>query len=174
MSFLRTRLQHVSCRQYADPQNGEINVTRDKPATYMERMDDLLPFLRKHGGLAALLVDLTPLGQVEVSYGSRAYNEVFDSATTLILELSGTEVRGTDVFASSDRGGDGFLVFLSPPERGRAARLNELEALAQRVENYLNASLARMASPYLHGRTRIVVGYSLVLQNPLISLDRLV
>ena len=147
---------------------------RDKPATYVERMDDLLPILRKHGGLAALLVDLTPLGQVELSYGSRAYNEVLDSATTLILELSGTEVRGTDVFASSDRGGDGFLVFLTPPERGGAARLNELEALAHRVENYLNASLARMASPYLHGRTRIVVGYSLVLQNPLISPDRLV
>jgi EAL domain-containing protein (putative c-di-GMP-specific phosphodiesterase class I) len=140
----------------------------------MERMDDLLPILRKHGGLGALLVDLTPLGQVELSYGSSAYTEVLDSATTLILELSGTEVRGTDVFASSDRGGDGFLVFLSAPERGGAARLSELEAVAHRVENYLNTSLARLASPYLHGRTQLVVGYSLVLQNPLMSPERLV
>jgi EAL domain-containing protein (putative c-di-GMP-specific phosphodiesterase class I) len=140
----------------------------------MERMDDLLPILRKHGGLGALLVDLTPLGQVELSYGSSAYTEVLDSATTLILELSGTEVRGTDVFASSDRGGDGFLVFLSAPERGGAARLSELEAVAHRVENYLNTSLARLASPYLQGRTQLVVGYSLVLQNPLMSPERLV
>lgn len=147
---------------------------RDKPATYMERMDDLLPILREHGGLAAILVDLTPLGHVEHTYGTHAYNEVLDSATTLILELSGTEVRGTDLFASSDRGGDGFLVFLSPPEHGGAARLSELEALSRRVENYLNASLARLESPYLQGRTRIVVGYGLVLQNPLISPERLV
>ena len=149
---------------------------RDKPATYMERMDDLLPLLREHGGLAALLVDLTPLGHVEHVYGSHAYAEVLDSATTLILELSGTEVRGTDLFASSDRGGDGFLVFLSPPEHGGAARLNELEALSRRVENYLNASLARLESPYLQGRTSlaIVVGYGLALQNPLISPERLV
>ncbi len=128
---------------------------REKPAHYLERMNDLAPILREHGGLAALLVDLTPLGQVELTYGSSAYAEVLDNATTLILELSGTELRGTDVFtssdrdvlASTDRGGDGFLVFLSAPERGGAARLNELETLAQRIENYLNASLARMASP---------------------------
>jgi len=39
----------------------------------------------------------------------------------------------------------------------------------------LNASLARLESPYLQGRTSqaIVVGYSLVLQNPLISSERL-
>ena len=147
---------------------------RDKPATYMERMGDLLPILREHGGLAAILVDLTPLGHVEHTYGTHAYNEVLDSATTLILELSGTEVRGTDLFASSDRGGDGFLVFLSAPEHGGAARLSELEALSRRVENYLNASLARLESPYLQGRTRIVVGYGLVLQNPFISPERLV
>jgi len=140
----------------------------------MERMDDLLPLLREHGGLAALLVDLTPLGHVEHVYGSRAYTDVLESATNLILELSGTEVRGTDLFASSDRSGDGFLVFLSPPEHGGAARLSELEALARRVENYLNASLARLESPYLQGRTRIVVGYGLSLQNPLISPERLV
>ena len=60
---------------------------RDKPATYTERMDDLLPLLSEHGGLAALLVDLTPLGHVEHVYGSRAYAEVLDIATTLILEL---------------------------------------------------------------------------------------
>jgi EAL domain-containing protein (putative c-di-GMP-specific phosphodiesterase class I) len=149
------------------------HVPREKPATYLERIEDLLPILREHGGLGALLVDLTPLSHVELSYGSHAYAEVIDNATTLLLELSGNEVRGTDVFASNDRGGDGFLVFLSPPERGGAARLNELEALAHRVENYLNTSLARLASPYLHGRTRIVVGYSLVLQNPLMSPDRL-
>jgi len=137
-------------------------------------MNDLAPILRENGGLGALLVDLTPLGQVELRYGSSAYAEVLDNATTLILELSGTEMRGTDVVASSDRCGDGFLVFLSAPERGGAARLNELETLAQRIENYLNASLARLASPYLQGRTRIVVGYSLVLQNQLISPERLV
>lgn len=150
------------------------NGGREKPASYLERLDDLLPILREHGGLAALLVDLTPLGQVELSYGTRAYADVIDSATTLILELSGNEVRGTDVFASNDRGGDGFVVFLSPPQRGGAARLNELEAIARRVENYVNNSLTRLASPYLHGRTRVVVGYGLVLQNPLISPERLV
>ena len=63
---------------------------RERPAPYVGRMDDRLPILREHGGLAVLLVDLTSLGRVDLSYGSRAYTEVLDSATPLILELSGT------------------------------------------------------------------------------------
>ena len=145
-----------------------------KPAPYLDRVEQILPFLKQQGGLGAILVDLTPLNQVEMNYGSKTYSEVLDSATDLILELSGTEVRGSDVFASNDRNGDGFLVFLSPPKRGRAPRLAELEAVAKRVENYLNANLGRLVSPYISGRTRIAVGFSLVLHNPLITPERLV
>ncbi len=146
-----------------------------KPAPYLDHVEEILPFLRKQGGLGAILVDLTPLNQVEMNYGSKIYSEVLESATALILELSGTEVRGSDIFASNDRNGDGFLVFLSPPKRrGGALRLAELEAVAKRVENHLNASLGRLVSPYLSGPTRITVGFSLVLNNPLITPERLV
>ncbi len=145
-----------------------------KPADYLDRVEEILPFLRKQGGLGAILVDLTPLNQVEMNYGSKTYSQVLDSATDLILELSGTEVRGSDIFASNDRNGDGFLVFLSPPKRGGAPRLAELEAVAKRVENYLNASLGQLVSPFLSGRTRITVGFSLVLHNPLITPERLI
>ena len=145
-----------------------------KPADYLDRVEEILPFLRKQGGLGAILVDLTPLNQVEMNYGSKTYSQVLDSATDLILELSGTEVHGSDIFASNDRNGDGFLVFLSPPKRGGAPRLAELEAVAKRVENYLNASLGQLVSPFLSGRTRITVGFSLVLHNPLITPERLI
>ncbi len=145
-----------------------------KPAPYLDCVKQILPFLKKQGGLGAILVDLTPLNQVEMNYGSKTYSEVLESATDLILELSGTEVRASDVFASNDRSGDGFLVFLSPPKRGGAPRMAELEAVAKRVENSLNDSLGRLLSPYLSGRTRITVGFSLVLDNPLISPERLI
>ena len=145
-----------------------------KPAPYLDCVEQILPFLKKQGGLGAILVDLTSLNQVETSYGSTIYSEVLDRATNLILELSGREVRASDIFASNDRSGDGFLVFLSPPKRGVAPRLAELEAVAKRVESSLNASLGRIASPYLSGRTRITVGFSLVLHNPLIAPERLV
>ena len=143
-------------------------------APYLDHVEEILPFLRRQGGLGAILVDLTPLDQVEMSYGSKTYTQVLDNATDLILKLSGSEVRASDIVASNDRKGDGFLVFLSPPKRGGAPRFAELEAVAKRVENYLNASLGRLAAPYLNGRTRIAVGFSLVLHNPLITPERLV
>ena len=42
-----------------------------KPADYLDRVEEILPFLRKQGGLGAILVDLTPLNQVEMNYGSK-------------------------------------------------------------------------------------------------------
>lgn len=158
----------------AQSQTRESALARQATVPYRERLDELLVILGEQGGLGAILIDLTPLTQVELNYGACAFQEVMESATELILKLRGSEVRSTDIFATSDRGGDGFLIFLSPPGRGGAARLVELEAIAERIEKYLNGCLRKLASPYLHGRNRAIVGYGLVLQNPLVMPERLV
>ena len=77
------------------------------------------------------------------------------------------------MLASSDKGGDAFLVFLSPKRTGGPARIAELEAAA-RIENYFNQRLSKLASPYVRQDLKVPVGYSFVLHNPLVMPERLV
>ena len=140
---------------------------------YRERLDEILLLLVRHGSMALLLVDLSQLSQVEHDYGSKAYEKVLDDATQLFRGLRGGEVRATDMLASSDKGGDAFLVFLSPKRTGGPARIAELEAAAARIENYFDQRLSKLASPYVQD-LKVPVGYSLVLHNPLVMAERLV
>ena len=141
---------------------------------YRERLDEILLLLVRHSSMALLLVDLSQLSQVEQDYGSKAYEKVLAAATQLFRELRGGEVRATDMLASSDKGGDAFLVFLSPKRTGGPARIAELEAAAARIENYFNQRLSKLAAPYVRQDLKVPVGYSLVLHNPLVMAERLV
>src|SRR5260221_1515186 len=143
---------------------------------YRERIDALTEMLRQQGSLALLLVDASELAQVEHDYGSKAFEKVLSMATELVVELRGIEVRANDIMALNDRGGNAFLIFLSPKrdEREGRTRVADLQAAAVRVEAQLNRKLERMVSPYVRGRRRVTVGFSLVFFNPLIMPERLV
>ena len=141
---------------------------------YRERLDEILLLLVRHGSMAVLLIDLSQLSQVEHDYGSKVYEKVLDDATQLFRDLRGGEVRASDMLASSDKGGDAFLVFLSPKRTGGPARIAELDAMAARIENYFNQRLSKLASPYVRQDLKVPVGYSLVLHNPLVMPERLV
>jgi EAL domain-containing protein (putative c-di-GMP-specific phosphodiesterase class I) len=143
---------------------------------YRERIADLRRLLRENGSLRLLLVDVSELAQVEHDYGSKAFDTVLSMATDLVLELQGNEVRTSDILALNDKGGDAFLVFLSPKrgDRDGRNRVVDLAQAAKRVEEHLNRRLARLTSPYLRGRRRVTVGFAIVFFNPLVMEERLV
>jgi predicted signal transduction protein with EAL and GGDEF domain len=141
---------------------------------YRECLDELRQILESEGSLGLLLIDVSQLAQVEHDYGSRAFAQVLGRATDVVKELRGTEVRSSDVLALSDKGGDAFLVFLSPRRYNSHLRISDLRAAAGRVEALLNRKLARLTSPYLRGTQEVRVGFSLVLFNPLVVAERLI
>ena len=149
-------------------------VTNAEALPYREKLDELLHILAEQGNLACILIDLSQLCQVERNYGSKAFEKVLDSATEIISKLKGSEVRASDILATNDRGGDAVLIFLSPRRCGHTVHLSQLQTAAQRIEIHVNGKLARRASPYLHQRLNVVVGYALVLNNPLMMPERLV
>jgi EAL domain-containing protein (putative c-di-GMP-specific phosphodiesterase class I) len=143
---------------------------------YREKLEELTEILRSQGSLGLLLIDATDLAHVERHYGSKAFDKVLSMATELVVEMRGIEVRNADLLALNDRGGNAFLVFLSPKraERDGRTRVSDLQAAATRVEEHLNRKLAELTSPYLKGRRQVRVGFSLVFFNPLIMPERLV
>ena len=53
-------------------------------------------------------------------------------------------------------------------------RVADLATAAKRVQEHLNRRLARLRSPFVRGRRRVTVGYSMVFFNPLVMPERLV
>ena len=144
--------------------------------TYHERLDQLTEQLREYGHLALVLIDASELAQVEHDYGSEAFKQVLSLVSGLVRELQGAEVRATDLLALNERGGNAFLLFLSP-RRGEAdgrPRIADLEAIRSRVEEQVNRKLASFTSPYLRGARRVTVGFGVVFHNPLIMAERVV
>jgi EAL domain-containing protein (putative c-di-GMP-specific phosphodiesterase class I) len=143
---------------------------------YRDRIGDLLKILRDNGSLALLLIDVSELAQVEHDYGSKAFEDVLSKATELVLELQGHEVRSSDILALNEKGGDAFLIFLSPKrgDREGRTRVADLATAAKRVEEHLNRRLAKLASPYIRGRRRVTVGFGIVFFNRLVMEERLV
>ena len=144
--------------------------------TYHERLADLIVQLRDQGHLGLILVDISELAQVEHDYGTKAFSQVLALVSGLVSELQGKEVRTADMIALNDRGGNAFLLFLSPTrgEQDRTPRLADLEAIGQRVTEQLNRKLRELRSPYLRGTRKVTVGYAVVFHNPLIMAERVV
>jgi EAL domain-containing protein (putative c-di-GMP-specific phosphodiesterase class I) len=144
--------------------------------TYHERLAHLIEQLRAQGHLGLILIDASELAQVEHDYGSRAFQQVLSMVSGLVGELQGKEVRTADMIALNDRGGNAFLLFLSPKreEGNRTPRIADLEAIGQRVSEQLNRRLVDLTSPYLRGKRKVTVGYAVVFHNPLIMAERVV
>ena len=148
----------------------------DEIPTYHERLADLILQLRDQGHLGLILVDISELAQVEHDYGTKAFTQVLALVSGLVGELQGKEVRTADMIALNDRGGNAFLLFLSPTrgEQERNPRLADLATIAQRVDEQLNRKLRELRSPYLRGTRKVTVGYAVVFHNPLIMAERVV
>jgi EAL domain-containing protein (putative c-di-GMP-specific phosphodiesterase class I)/GGDEF domain-containing protein len=144
--------------------------------TYHEQLGQLTDQLREHGHLGLVLIDASELAQVEHDYGSQAFEQVLSLVSGLVRELQGAEVRTTDLLALNERGGNAFLLFLSPRrgERVSRPRIADLESICTRVGEQLNRKLAAFKSPYLRGKRRVTVGFAVVFHNPLIMAERVV
>ena len=141
---------------------------------YRECSDTIHQMLEGNRSLALLYVDVSNLAEVEHDYGASIYEQVRAILTKLILDMQGSETRKDDLVTVNETHGDTFLIFLSKKRQERPFGQGDLEAMADRIHDYLTSRLSRMTSSYLRRRLKVGIGYSLVLHNPLINADRLV
>jgi EAL domain-containing protein (putative c-di-GMP-specific phosphodiesterase class I) len=140
--------------------------------TYREVQGDLTAQLREQGLLAAILVDLSPLAQIERAFGGTAFRALRSQVDPLLEDMR-QRFRGDDLITRDEREGDRFLLFLSGTRRGDTPfRAENLRKLVERVEDFLNPRVGRLTLPYLKERPVLVAGYGLVLWSPLESSER--
>lgn len=147
-------------------------MTKSPHPSYHQQIDRLVEVLRKTGSMSVLLVDLSDLSHVEQDYGHDTYASVMAGALELLAELQGTAIRSTDLLAASDHSRDALLIFPDLSRDDAPMHVKELQHLAHRVEAEANQRLTQLGSPFVRRRPSVIVGYSVVVENPLVGTHR--
>jgi EAL domain-containing protein (putative c-di-GMP-specific phosphodiesterase class I) len=140
--------------------------------TFREVQAEISAQLRDQGHLAAVLVDLSALAQVERSFGGAAFRSLREQVDPLLEEMR-ERFRQNDLVTRDENEGDRFLLFLSAPRLDdNGFRFENLKGLVDRVEEFLTPRVGRLTLPYMRERPALLVGYGVVLWSPLESAER--
>ena len=143
----------------------------ERYTSYHVRLFDIVTSLRRDRSLACLFVDLSQLRDVEREVGPMQHAELYARAGDLLDRLRGDRLRRDDLICRTEDS-DGYLCFLaSPREAGSPV---DLESIAARVEATLERELREAMNSVTRELPRVVVGFSRVLDNPLMRPERLV
>lgn len=152
----------------------EKYIHQDKIPAYLEVIDDISALMVNNLSLSALYINCSRINKIERLFGKKVYLDVIKKLHELILNLKGSEIRKDDIIVANNSTGDEFYVFLSKKREDKSFFPNDLEFLCDRITDLLNNLVAPITFPFLRGRPKIVVGYAVLIHNPLIRDERLI
>ncbi len=139
--------------------------------TYHVRLSAIAASLRRDRAMACLFVDLSHLREVERELGPSHHADVMARAGDLLDRMRGDRLRRDDLICRTEDS-DGYLCFLASPRDAGGSPV-DLEAIASRVEANLDRSLSDALAGFTREQPRVVVGFSRVLDNPMVRPERL-
>ncbi|MEW6109111.1 MAG: GGDEF domain-containing phosphodiesterase [Nitrospirota bacterium] len=147
---------------------------KDIIPAYQDALDDVCSLLANNLSLSALYINCSKINRIERHFGKKNYVDIIKKIQNVIYALKGKEIRRDDIIASYGISGDEFIIFLSKKREDKNFFPTDLEYLCDRITDCLNESIFPITFPYLRGRPKIVVGYAVVIHNPLIRDERLI
>ena len=143
---------------------------------YQSVLPELERILRENHSLGMLYVDLSFFSQIEEKFGTTTYEEMINSIIEVVLSMRGSTVRQDDIIVLGDEGSCSPMIFLAEKRKEKEdsflTRAN-VEAVSERVQEFIFSKLFYLVYPYVKTRPRVSVGYSFVVNNPLIATRRL-
>jgi EAL domain-containing protein (putative c-di-GMP-specific phosphodiesterase class I)/GGDEF domain-containing protein len=144
---------------------------------YLDIIDKVEKQLIDDNAVGMLYIDVSGLEKIETNFGSETYENIIKKIAEEIKGMKGKAIRNEDLLTVSEPEGSSFLIFLSEKRRDKAKNdltRDDVEMVSDRVYTYLFSKLFFIIYPYIKERPRISVGYSFVVNNPLIKSIRLV
>jgi len=160
-------------RRAAPGRPADLAVLRaERFTTYHVRLFDIVGCLRRDRSLACLFVDLSQLRDVERELGPSPHADLVARAGDVLEQMRGDRLRKDDLVCRTEDS-DGYLCFLAAPRDGTSASPADLEAISARVEATLERELSAALAGLSREQPRVVVGFSRVLDNPMVRPERL-
>lgn len=124
--------------------------------------------------IACITVQVAQLQKIEYQYGSLIYSDLLVKISDMLKTIKKNLFRGEDIFLVDLHDMDTFIIFLSPPRKNETKLLEHLDAIAEKTRLNVEKEIFTMLFPYLKNFERPAIGYSLVINNPMINNIRLI
>jgi EAL domain-containing protein (putative c-di-GMP-specific phosphodiesterase class I) len=136
------------------------------PPSLGEQLPRIAQQFEDSGAVGVILVDASPLADIERSYGAHAYRHALGSLGVLVTELLGSHLAVTDLVVAGESGRDelAILLFREPSEVEFYKR--ELEAIGLALHRGLAERGHRVGYPYTRSVTGLEIGVGTALRNP--------
>jgi EAL domain-containing protein (putative c-di-GMP-specific phosphodiesterase class I) len=128
--------------------------------------------LADRDALALLVIEVKPLGKIELRYGADAYESARKRLLAMIGEIAGEVLPEQDVFVTVERGGDTILLFLFRPRSDREFYTSGLHELRQRIAVELLQQGKHAVYPYHRDPLSPGIGGAITLYNPNVQPSR--
>ena len=148
------------------------------PVTGLPTTPLLLPriesLLEDHGEISFLALSIVKYSKIEEIYGWAVFDEVLREAAGALDRITGSELRDCDIVAELMVSGNTFVVLLSPPRTTECMVLENLVALARKVEGRIRDELALALDPSIFPKFGCYVGCSTAKRDENMRIERLV
>ena len=139
--------------------------------SFLTFIPELEALLAKDNALGLLYVDGRRLSKIEERFGSKLFDEIMIKISKVLLDMRGVVIRHNDLVSLTEIQGYSFIVFLSETRKERTGHIlskDDVEMVCERVQSYLHSTLFFELYKHLKGLPKINVGYSFVVNNPMI------
>ena len=142
--------------------------------TIISKFPEVEKILNRLQYMACITVQIGHLCKIEYLYGSIVYTELLKHITSILMNIRDEELRQEDIFVVDLFDVDTFIIFLSAPRKHRTRLLQHLEGISERIRVNIEKKVFETFYPYLKENSRPSIGYSLVINNPMVNSLRLI
>lgn len=136
--------------------------------------DQLCEQLKSTLSLSAIYINCSNICKIEKHFGKKVYVDILKKIREILQDLKGKTVRKNDLLVSLEKEGDEFMIFFSKKREDRDFFPSDLEDPCERITDLLNYNVSPITFPYLRGRPKIIVGYAIIIHNPMIREEKLI
>ncbi|MHB1341920.1 MAG: GGDEF domain-containing phosphodiesterase [Coriobacteriia bacterium] len=130
--------------------------------------------LEERGEISLLCLNIVKYSKIEEIYGWKVFDDVMRQVAQALENITGAELRDSDMVAELMISGNAFVVLLSPPRTMENMLYDNLVRIARRVEDKIRLELKSVLDPALYPKFGCYVGAATVRRDPKLRLERIV
>lgn len=129
--------------------------------------------LAERGEASLLCLRVVRYSRIEEIYGWKVFDEVMREIAQVLENITGTDLRDSDIVAELMVSGD-FVIVLSPPRNADHVVEDDVRTLSCRVETRVREELEASMPPALYRKFGCHVGFSIIRADENVRLESLV
>jgi EAL domain-containing protein (putative c-di-GMP-specific phosphodiesterase class I) len=146
--------------------SGEVSDELPLLGGYAETLGELSSRYRERGVIGVIVVDASPLCEIERTYGAFAHRKATGRMARLVLDVCEEQLSSDDLVTAGEGSADEIVVLMFDTRGHVELHRDKLPELSHKLRLTLEKQISQIVYPYLRDVPQVPVGYSIAIHNP--------